>query len=412
VGIDFMNDKTVKANPIPPAPVLEAFYDEFDEQGDSEYEKFEKTNELTHLEKAAAVYRQSKNPEANQKADLLLGMFYVLSSRKETDLTASVGLLEKADSFFAKAVGVQGEERLKVRLEYLKKKRELVKKDTPSLIKAFQELAETYKHLGQEKDYHAEMALYYLYSLRQIDIFDQKHEETLALLISHAKKSEMNELMFKAKAIDHRFKAMTAGDFTITQSELQEALAATNMTEDKFGAEELQLRLKFTEAMLAPRKKKRDELLKEVADGWKSLGNAREEFFARNLASEVPIKIQILQQMCEDILKAQQLLNKKIHELIQIKPGSYKLFHHHAHLLERIKDVEVVLERLGQNRKRLTELAIKEEKLRPKKIRPGKPFSKKLQIVLRESDHVKQQMKLDLESLYIYGNLVLDQWAI
>src|SRR5437667_1067831 len=49
--------------------------------------------------------------------------------------------------------------------------------------------------------------------------------------------------------------------------------------------------------------------------------------------------------------------------------------------------------------------------LRPKKRIYKKTLSKTLQKVWQKNQEVHQQMKLDMESLYIFGNLLLDQWA-
>ena len=58
----------------------------------------------------------------------------------------------------------------------------------------------------------------------------------------------------------------------------------------------------------------------------------------------------------------------------------------------------------------MIELAHREDKLTPQ-IRPRPFFSKKLQSVLQERNNLVTKMRIDLESLYIYGNLILDYWA-
>lgn len=104
------------------------------------------------------------------------------------------------------------------------------------------------------------------------------------------------------------------------------------------------------------------------------------------------------------------LLTKKMLELAAVPSGPSALFHHNALLLERMKDVKTITTRLGRNREVLTELTIRENKLRPKK-RIYKCMSKQVLMVWEKSQDVHHQMKLDMESLYIFGNLLLNQWT-
>ena len=75
-------------------------------------------------------------------------------------------------------------------------------------------------------------------------------------------------------------------------------------------------------------------------------------------------------------------------------------------------EVKKIVTRLLENRRLLTQLAKQEEKLGPKKrIRYGKPPAKQLGLVRRKAQEASDQMKLDMESLFIFGNLLLDHWA-
>jgi hypothetical protein len=76
-------------------------------------------------------------------------------------------------------------------------------------------------------------------------------------------------------------------------------------------------------------------------------------------------------------------------------------------------DVKTIVTRLLENRQLLTQLTYRQEALRPKvKIRYGKLASKRFQLVWDKYVAVNQRMKLDMESLFIFGNLLLDHWAI
>jgi hypothetical protein len=67
--------------------------------------------------------------------------------------------------------------------------------------------------------------------------------------------------------------------------------------------------------------------------------------------------------------------------------------------------------RMALTRKELTDLQITIHSLTPTKIIPGKLYPKRLQAIHRRSDSLREQMRQDMESLFIYGNLLLDQWS-
>ena len=104
--------------------------------------------------------------------------------------------------------------------------------------------------------------------------------------------------------------------------------------------------------------------------------------------------------------------SKFIIDNLKPKPGPKSIFHHHGHYLERLQDVASILERMGRARYRITTLNERFEHLEPKTgIKPGKPFPKYLQKISSENYKLTGLMRLDNESLYIFGNLTLDQWA-
>lgn len=104
-------------------------------------------------------------------------------------------------------------------------------------------------------------------------------------------------------------------------------------------------------------------------------------------------------------------LNKKTVELIAGASGPFALIAHEAYFFERLQDIRTIIARLKSERQLITGLSIKEEELRPKKRIYKKTLSKPLQKTWQKGQEVHQQMKLDMESLYIFGNLLLDQWA-
>ncbi len=103
-----------------------------------------------------------------------------------------------------------------------------------------------------------------------------------------------------------------------------------------------------------------------------------------------------------------ELLTKKLEELTAVPPGSYALFHHNAYVWERISDIELIFTRLIDNRQLLTELNKEEQMLRQEN---SPTYAEWMRVIFSRSLGIHQQMKLDMESLFIFGNLLLDQWA-
>lgn len=113
----------------------------------------------------------------------------------------------------------------------------------------------------------------------------------------------------------------------------------------------------------------------------------------------------------KSIVERHQMFSKSIMDALKPPAGPYALFHHHSHFIERLNDVSFVLERMGRARVRITILNERQAKLEPKRgVRSGK-FPKYLQKIFSENHKLTGLMRLDNESLYIFGNLTLDQWA-
>ena len=125
------------------------------------------------------------------------------------------------------------------------------------------------------------------------------------------------------------------------------------------------------------------------------------------LSSNAAALIPRLDQLCE----MQRALSKKILETTSPPAGPYALFHHHGLLLERLENLKLLISRIGSARLRSTELARREDRYRPANPRPGRPFSKRVSAIMRESSELTKQMRMDAESLYVFANLTLDQWS-
>lgn len=387
-------------------------YDEFDAEGEQFFKGYEADRKNVELlNKAADSYSKSANPEGKKIAELLRGLYYRELGVNEVDNKKALKHLQKAVVFFGKAVGRNSIEAKKVRLELLKRKILAVEKKQKPPKDLFLKRAKLYQELKDMKNYHGDMSLYYMFSMMELEPFDDKIIKFAELMVEHAKQSEHQELFYKAKVLLHQIKSSLASEPRIALEELEESLNAIKQTSDKYGEEEAQARLAFTKGMLTTDKRKRQLLLAEATQRWDKLGNKKQAVRAAKMLLPVPINVSVILNLTDKALENHQLLNKRIHELITITPGPYALFHHHSHLIERIKDVKKIIKRLGENRKAITDLSIRENALRPVKVVPGKPYPKKLQVIMSKHHDLTEQMKLDMESLYVFGNLLLDQWA-
>jgi len=125
----------------------------------------------------------------------------------------------------------------------------------------------------------------------------------------------------------------------------------------------------------------------------------------------MPEQIDTAIALADEAITNHLQLNKRTVNLIAGASGPFALIAHESYLYEQIQDVKTIIARLKSNRVLLTGLSIKENMLRPKKRKYKQSLSKPLQRVVQKNQEVHQQMKLDMESLYIFGNLLLDQWA-
>jgi hypothetical protein len=114
----------------------------------------------------------------------------------------------------------------------------------------------------------------------------------------------------------------------------------------------------------------------------------------------------------EHLANRQRELDRIVGESTSAPPGPYSFYHHHGHLVERLSNVAQIIERIGRARWRFTVLNERRARIEPKRPpKPGAPFSKKAQAIIREEHQLTQRMRLDVESLYIFANMALDQWA-
>ena len=105
-------------------------------------------------------------------------------------------------------------------------------------------------------------------------------------------------------------------------------------------------------------------------------------------------------------------LSKIVSDGLKLPPGPYAFFYHCAHALERLQDCQRILKRLFTNRSRLTVLNYQAEMVMPTNWPAGVPYPEKVQKIMKEANEISSYMKQDLESLYMFGGILLDQWSL
>lgn len=119
-----------------------------------------------------------------------------------------------------------------------------------------------------------------------------------------------------------------------------------------------------------------------------------------------------MRKLSDEAEKALRDWSKSVLEGIKPKPGPYAFFNHNAHALERVKDVQRTLERLYEERIQLRVLDEEEHSTIPKDWPAGTPFPPETQELMKKIQNINEHVKMDFESLYIFGNTLLDQWSL
>lgn len=107
-----------------------------------------------------------------------------------------------------------------------------------------------------------------------------------------------------------------------------------------------------------------------------------------------------------------QELGKEVLDLLSPPPGPYAFFAHNAHALEGLEDVQRILTRLFRGRETLTQLSHEEDAIKPRADQYKPPIPDDFQRLLQQQHELSGHMKMDLESLYIFGGVLLDQWSL
>lgn len=91
-------------------------------------------------------------------------------------------------------------------------------------------------------------------------------------------------------------------------------------------------------------------------------------------------------------------------------PGAYVFFSHNAHALARVADCKRIIQRMYEQIGLLALLNIKEEQM--KSLARDDSFEAASRELHLQQNKTNDYTQLDMESLYIFGDMLLDQWAI
>jgi hypothetical protein len=113
-----------------------------------------------------------------------------------------------------------------------------------------------------------------------------------------------------------------------------------------------------------------------------------------------------------DGIEALKSLGKVVNEGRKPPAGAYAFFNHNSHAMTALQDCNRILRRLFSGRALLTQLSLEEQKAIPRNWPAGTPYPEGVSKVINRSQDATEFMKLDLESLYVFGGVLLDQWAL
>jgi hypothetical protein len=117
-------------------------------------------------------------------------------------------------------------------------------------------------------------------------------------------------------------------------------------------------------------------------------------------------------KLLEHAEKLLQEGSRPILELLKPPAGAYALFHHESFVQERVADVRFLLVRMLAERKRLGHAAREGFRLRQllPTAAPGLEGAQRRND--RRESHLLHALRLDFESLYVFGAILLDQWSL
>lgn len=407
-----MTNKGNRENGVRPTGVV--VHDQFEIEANSLFEQYKSYNsKFGLLLKAADLWEKSSNPEGKKMADLVRGFYYFEAAKAEKNHERAVVLLGKSYEISKKTIGASDIATKRIRFQLLKRKVRAASslKENPKKEDFF-EAAQLSRDLGNESEYHTQMSLYYLFSTYDVSGPDlQKLDEITKQMLFHAEKSGNQDMAYKAKSMYHLIKSASAFNPKDRLRELESVLEATLKTSDRYGEDRAKADIIFAKALTTPKRQERNVLLRQAIAEYQKLGVDDQVKTVSHLLKPDSAFVSKALNDLEETKKSYAKLAKTLQELTQLPSGAYLLFYHHSYLIGRIADIKRILNRLSSTKKELIRLSVDDAAVRPEDWPPGKPYPKELKKISNKHTEATGQMRMDLESLYIFGNLALDQWS-
>lgn len=91
--------------------------------------------------------------------------------------------------------------------------------------------------------------------------------------------------------------------------------------------------------------------------------------------------------------------------------GPYALYYHQVEVMTRAKDLALITSRMFRNRTRRERANAEFQALRPSDIPAGVPWPENIASASRVIDEMVHELRLDLETVFLFGAVMLDQWS-
>lgn len=115
-----------------------------------------------------------------------------------------------------------------------------------------------------------------------------------------------------------------------------------------------------------------------------------------------------VKKLLDEIAGTIRSIDRSLLDAHEPEAGAYAFFNHSSHLLTRTEDIGLVTRRLLARREELSEAYRAEGDLMTAGV---KPYGPEHQRVLTQAADLSRDMRLDMESLYLFGALAVDQFA-
>jgi len=387
-------------------PRAEAFFDKEEMEAYSYFKKYfiEGIKEHKLLLKASIKYKESKNPDNEKISKLMKGLYFYEKGLSEIKNRESIIYFNKAIEYLS---DVDIEMERKAKFNKLKRLLEIsLKKDKPGIYLL---LAELSREMGNEKDANSFMTLYGMGVLPYLTntMSNDDLANFLNVLVSFAEKSKNDDILYKVKSAKYEIEASRVGNPLGRIDLMEKSLEMINLTKDKYGKELAETGIEYEKAMLISSKLKRNKALSLVGKKYLELGVNKQAEFIQNLISYLPEKMAHQIKDIDQIVIRNGILVKIVSEIGRDNFHS-SFFYSNSYFISGIKKIGCIIKRIAVNKKKLTHLHIERRSIESSNATNEKA---KMKIVWRKEREISEQMQIDLESLYVFGNVLIDHWS-